>query len=52
MMNRYIEYLKEKVEFLPWVSVVFTSALKEKRTDEILEHAIEIKTQRFKRVKT
>ena len=52
MMNRYIEYLKSKVEFLPWVSVVFTSAVNEKRVEEILENAMQIKTERFKRVKT
>jgi len=52
MMNRYIDYLKSKVEFLPWVSVVFTSAVSEKRVEEILENAKEIKTERFKRVKT
>jgi len=27
MMERYINYLKEKIEFLPWVSVIFTSAI-------------------------
>lgn len=52
MMNRYIDYLKSKIEFLPWVSVVFTSAVNEKRVDEILENAKEIKKERFKRVKT
>ncbi|MCP4522975.1 MAG: ribosome biogenesis GTPase Der [Candidatus Gracilibacteria bacterium] len=52
MMNRYIDYLKSKVEFLPWVSVVFTSATERKRVDEILEKANEIKIERFKRVKT
>lgn len=52
MMNRYIEYLKSKIEFLPWVSVVFTSALDKKRIDEILENALNIKKERFKRVKT
>lgn len=52
MMNRYIEYLKSKVEFLPWVSVVFTSAVDKKRIDEILENAMNIKNERFKRVKT
>ena len=36
MMNRYIDYLKSKIEFLPWVSVVFTSATERKRVDEIL----------------
>jgi len=51
-MNRYLEYLKTKIEFLPWVSVVFTSAVKEKRLEEILENALNIKNERFKRVKT
>ncbi len=52
MMNRYIDYLKSKIEFLPWVPVVFTSATERKRVDEILENAIEIKKERYKRVKT
>ena len=52
IMNRYIEYLKSKVEFLPWASVVFTSAVKEKRLEEILDSAKNIKLERFKRVKT
>jgi GTPase len=52
MMNRYIDYLKSKIEFLPWVSVIFTSAPDRKRVDEILEAAINIKIERFKRVKT
>ncbi len=52
MMNRYIDYLKSKIEFLPWVSVIFTSALDRKRVDEILDAASNIKVERFKRVKT
>jgi len=52
MMNKYIAYLQEKIEFIPWVSVIFTSALDKKRIDEILKTAIEIKKERFKRVKT
>lgn len=52
MMNRYITYLQEKIDFLPWVSVIFTSALDKKRVNEVLERAREIKTERFKRVKT
>jgi len=38
-MNRYIDYLKEKIEFVPWVSVIFTSATDKKRVNEILERA-------------
>ncbi len=52
MMNRYIDYLKEKIEFVPWVSVIFTSATDKKRVNEIIERAWEIKQERFKRVKT
>lgn len=52
MMLRYIDYLKSKIEFLPWVPVVFSSALQWKRVDEILENWINIKKERFKRVKT
>ena len=52
MMNNYMEYLKSKMEFIPWVPVVFTSALEKKRVDEILVNALEIKVERFKRVKT
>ncbi|MDD3646173.1 MAG: ribosome biogenesis GTPase Der [Candidatus Gracilibacteria bacterium] len=52
MMNRYIAYLQEKMDFLPWVSVIFTSALDKKRVNEILERAKEIKEERYKRVKT
>ena len=52
MMDRYINYLQEKIEFIPWVSVIFTSAIDKKRVNEILERAIEIKEERQKRVKT
>jgi len=52
MMNRYLEYLKSKIEFLPWVPVIFSSATEWKRVDEVLENAINIKSERFKRVKT
>ena len=52
MMLRYIEYLKEKIEFIPWVSVIFTSATEKKRLTEVLERAIDIHTERQKRVKT
>jgi GTPase len=52
IMDRYIWYLRQKIEFIPWVSVIFTSATEKKRLDEILERAIEIKAERAKRVKT
>ncbi len=52
MMDRYIAYLQEKIEFLPWVSVIFTSATEKKRLTKILDQAIEIDIERKKRVKT
>ena len=52
MMIKYINYLKSKIEFLPWVPVVFSSALEWKRVEEILENWVNIKEERFKRVKT
>jgi predicted GTPase len=51
-MNRYIAYLQEKIDFIPWVSVVFSSALNKKRVNDILDIAKDIYTERFKRVKT
>lgn len=52
MMERYIEYLREKIEFLPWVSVIFTSATEKKRLTQILDEAMKIDNERKKRVKT
>jgi predicted GTPase len=52
MMGRYITYLQERIDFLPWVSIIFTSAINKKRVNEILKIASEIKIERFKRVKT
>ena len=52
MMLRYIEYLKEKIEFLPWVTVIFTSATEKKRLTNILDEAVNIFVERKKRVKT
>jgi predicted GTPase len=42
MMQRYTQYLQEKIEFLPWVSVIFTSATEKKRLTNILDEAITI----------
>lgn len=52
IMDRYIVYLKEKLDFLSWASVIFTSATEKKRVNEILERATEIMGERGKRVKT
>lgn len=52
MMERYIGYMKQKVDFLPWCPVIFSSALEGRRVKDILARASEIKEERFKRVKT
>jgi len=53
IMWKYLTYLSEKFDFLPWVSVIFTSALDKKRVEEILDTAILINEERKnKRVKT
>lgn len=52
IMNRYIEYLRQKIDFMSWVSVIFVSATEWKRVDEVLKRSIEIKAEREKRVKT
>jgi predicted GTPase len=51
-MGKYLTYLKEKFDFLPWVTVIFTSALDKKRVEDILSTAIAIDAERKKRVKT
>lgn len=52
MMDRYIVYMKQKIEFLSWAPVVFSSALEGRRVKDILSRAQEIKDERVKRVKT
>lgn len=53
IMGRYLTYLSEKFDFLPWVSVIFTSAVEKKRVEEILDTALLINEERKnKRVKT
>ncbi|USN59075.1 MAG: GTP-binding protein [Candidatus Peribacteria bacterium] len=52
MMDRYLHYLHEKIDFLPWAAVIFTSAVDRKRVDQIFEKAAQIFEWRHKRVKT
>ena len=52
MMQKYIKYLQEKIAFMPWVSVIFTSAIEKKRVNEVLNRASEIRKERLKRIKT
>lgn len=52
IMWKYLTYLKDKFDFLPWVTVIFTSAIDKKRIEDILLTATSIHEERFKRVKT
>lgn len=53
IMGKYMGYLSEKLDFISWVPVIFTSAVEKKRVDEILSTAISINAERKeKRVKT
>ncbi len=52
ILERYMEYLAKKFDFLSYAPVVFTQAIQKKRIDIVLEHALKIQTERMKRVKT
>ncbi len=52
IMDRYMQYLSKKFDFLSYAPVVFTQAIEGKRIDLILEHAQKIQIERTKRVKT
>lgn len=52
ILDRYMQYLSKKVDFLSYAPVVFSSAIEWRRIDLILEHAEKIKQERSKRVKT
>ena len=47
-----MHYLSKKFDFLSYAPVVFTTAIENKRIDLVLEHAIKIRLERNKRVKT
>ncbi len=51
-MLRYMEYLQERIEFMPWVPIIFTSATEKKRISQVLDEALNISSERGKRVKT
>jgi len=52
IMNRFFTYLKEKFDFLSFVTPLFTSAVDGKRVEEVLKTALAVKLERAKRVKT
>jgi GTP-binding protein len=52
ILDRYMVYLSKKFDFLSYAPVVFTSAIENRRIDLVLEHAVKIRIEREKRVKT
>ncbi len=48
--NRFIRILRHRFDFLPWVPVLFVSALKKKNIDKILDLAQQIYSERFKQI--
>ena len=48
--NRFIRILRHRFDFLPWVPVLFVSALKKKNIEKILELAQQIYKERFKQI--
>jgi GTPase len=52
ILERYMVYLGKKFDFLSYAPVVFTSAIEGRRIDLVLEHALKIRVERHKRVKT
>ncbi len=48
--NRFIRILRHRFDFLPWVPVLFVSALKRKNIEKIMELAREIYLERFKQI--
>ena len=52
ILERYMQYLAKKFDFLSYSPVIFTQAIEGKRIDLVLEHAIQIRAERQKRVKT
>lgn len=52
ILDRYMVYLSKKFDFLSYAPVVFTSAIEGRRIDLVLEHALRIRIERAKRVKT
>lgn len=48
--NRFIRVLRHRFDFLPWVPVLFVSALKRKNIDKILDLAQQIYKERFKQI--
>lgn len=51
-MDAYREHVKQELKFVPYAPVLFISALKRQRVDQVLETALRVHEQRFQRIPT
>jgi GTP-binding protein len=51
-MDAYREHIRSELKFAPYAPVLFISALKRQRIDEVLDTALRINEQRFQRIPT
>lgn len=51
-MDAYREHIRDQLKFVPYASVLFISALKRQRIDQVLETAVRAREQRFQRIPT
>jgi GTP-binding protein len=51
-MDTYTAYVREQLKFVPYAPVLFVSALREQRLDQVLETAARVHQQRYQRLPT
>jgi GTP-binding protein len=51
-MDAYQDHVRGQLKFIPYAPVLFISALKRQRIDQVLETAIRVHEQRFQRIPT
>nr|MBC7245454.1 ribosome biogenesis GTPase Der [Chloroflexota bacterium] len=51
-MDSYREHVRSQIKFIPYAPVLFVSALKRQRIDQVLETAIRVYEQRYQRIPT
>ncbi len=49
-LDSYLQYLRSQIAFLPWLPVIFTSALTGKNVKKIFDLILDVKSQRDKKV--
>ena len=51
-MDAYRDHVKQELRFVPYVPVIFISALKRQRIEQVLDAALRVHRQRFQRIPT